>query len=172
MTPSQAGFLGYNTQGTTSQGKERNGAWSQCNTSVLPQAPLRRWEDHSENRREHCGSSAGGGARVETLESRSAIQRWNKNQPNWKTSRDFPGGPWWLRLRLPMQGVWVWSLIRMLRSHMPHSQKRKQTNHKTEAMLYYVQKQLLKYALKKGKNILYWPIWKKKLRKEWIYVCV
>ena len=28
-----------------------------------------------------------------------------------------------LRLCLPMQGVWVWSLVRELRSHMPCSQK-------------------------------------------------
>ena len=26
----------------------------------------------------------------------------------------------WLRLCLPVQGAWVWSLIRKLRSHMPH----------------------------------------------------
>ena len=28
-----------------------------------------------------------------------------------------------LRPRLPMQGVWVWSLVRVLRSHMPRDQK-------------------------------------------------
>ena len=27
---------------------------------------------------------------------------------------------WWLRPRLLMQGAWVWSLVRELRSHMPH----------------------------------------------------
>ena len=37
----------------------------------------------------------------------------------------------WLRLRLPMQGVWVQSLVGELRSHMPRGQ-RKQT--------YYIQK--------------------------------
>ena len=31
----------------------------------------------------------------------------------------------WLRLRLPMQGMWVRSLVGELRSHMPHSQKTK-----------------------------------------------
>ena len=31
----------------------------------------------------------------------------------------------WLRLRLPMQGVWVRSLVRELRSHMPCGQKTK-----------------------------------------------
>jgi len=31
----------------------------------------------------------------------------------------------WLRLHLPMQGVWVQSLVRELRSHMPEKQKRK-----------------------------------------------
>ena len=30
----------------------------------------------------------------------------------------------WLRLHLPMQGVWVRSLVRELRSHMPYSQKK------------------------------------------------
>ena len=29
----------------------------------------------------------------------------------------------WLRVWVPMQGVWVHSLVRELRSHMPHSQK-------------------------------------------------
>ena len=36
----------------------------------------------------------------------------------------------WLRLRLPMQGVRVWSLVGELRSHMPRGQKPK-----TEAVL-------------------------------------
>ena len=40
----------------------------------------------------------------------------------------------WLRLRLPIQGVWVRSLVRELRSHMRHSQKTKK-KHKTEAIL-------------------------------------
>ena len=31
----------------------------------------------------------------------------------------------WLRLCLPMQGVWVRTLVRELRSHMPRSQKTK-----------------------------------------------
>ena len=31
----------------------------------------------------------------------------------------------WLRFRLPMQGLWVPSPVRELRSHMPHSQKPK-----------------------------------------------
>ena len=31
----------------------------------------------------------------------------------------------WLRLRLPRQGVWVWSLVGELRSHMFHSQETK-----------------------------------------------
>ena len=34
----------------------------------------------------------------------------------------------WLRLRLPMQGVWVQSLVRELRSHMPQGQKTKTEN--------------------------------------------
>ena len=29
----------------------------------------------------------------------------------------------WLRLSLPMQGVWIRSLVRELRSHVPHGQK-------------------------------------------------
>ena len=31
-------------------------------------------------------------------------------------NKDFPDGPW-LRICLPMQGMWVWSLVRELRSH-------------------------------------------------------
>ena len=31
----------------------------------------------------------------------------------------------WLRLHLPMQGVWIWSLVGELRSHMSWSQKSK-----------------------------------------------
>ena len=41
------------------------------------------------------------------------------------------GLPWWssgLRFRLPMQGVQVCSLVRELRSHMPHGQKNKTEN--------------------------------------------
>ena len=38
-----------------------------------------------------------------------------------------------LRLPLPMQGVWVQSLVRELTSHMPYSQKIKK--HKAEAIL-------------------------------------
>ena len=32
--------------------------------------------------------------------------------------RDFPSGPW-LRIFLPVQWTWVWSLVQELRSHMP-----------------------------------------------------
>ena len=41
-----------------------------------------------------------------------------------------------VRLRLPMQGVRVRSLVRELRSHMPHGQKK--TKHKTEARTFLV----------------------------------
>ena len=34
----------------------------------------------------------------------------------------------WLRLHLPMQGVWVQSLVRELRHHMPHGQKQNRSN--------------------------------------------
>ena len=34
----------------------------------------------------------------------------------------------WLRLCLPMQEVWVQSLLKELRSHMPYSQKTKTEN--------------------------------------------
>ena len=37
----------------------------------------------------------------------------------------------WLRLCLPMQGVWVRSLVRQLGSHMPHSQKNQNIKQKT-----------------------------------------
>ena len=36
----------------------------------------------------------------------------------------------WLRLRLPMQGVWVQYLVRKLRSHVPHGQKSKNIKQK------------------------------------------
>ena len=36
----------------------------------------------------------------------------------------------WLQLRLPKQGVWARSLIRELRSHMPHSQKKQSIKQK------------------------------------------
>ena len=36
----------------------------------------------------------------------------------------------WLRLHLPMQGVWVQSLVAELRSHMPPGQKK--TEHKQQ----------------------------------------
>ena len=45
--------------------------------------------------------------------------------------KGFPGGPW-LRLHLPMQGVWVLDMVGELRPHMPFGQKR---NQKTEAVV-------------------------------------
>ena len=39
----------------------------------------------------------------------------------------------WLRLCLPMQGVWFPSLVEELRAHMPHEQKKNTL--KTEAIL-------------------------------------
>lgn len=41
---------------------------------------------------------------------------------------------WWLRLKLPMQGVQVWSLVRGLRSHS-HASGSKKQNIKPEAIL-------------------------------------
>ena len=38
--------------------------------------------------------------------------------------RDFPGGPM-VKTALPMQGPRVQSLVRELRSHMPHGQRKK-----------------------------------------------
>ena len=34
----------------------------------------------------------------------------------------------WLRLYLPMQGVWIWSLVGELRTHMPKKQEQKHKN--------------------------------------------
>ena len=34
---------------------------------------------------------------------------------------DFPGAPVRLKICLAMQGMWVWSSVRKLRSHMPWS---------------------------------------------------
>ena len=49
-----------------------------------------------------------------------------------KRKKEIKDCPWrtslmvqWLKLCLPMQGVWVPSLVRELRSHMPHSHKTK-----------------------------------------------
>ena len=47
-----------------------------------------------------------------------------KTAPPWRTSLVVQ----WLRLCLPMQGVWVWSLVWELSSHMPHDQKTKTQN--------------------------------------------
>ena len=46
-----------------------------------------------------------------------------------KMTRAFPGGPV-IKIHLPTQGMWVWFLVRELRSHMPCGQKQtnKQTN--------------------------------------------
>ena len=41
----------------------------------------------------------------------------------------------WLGLHLPTQGVQVQTLVRKLRSHMSHGQKKKNPKHKTEAIL-------------------------------------
>ena len=68
-----------------------------------------------------------------------------QEEPEW----DIPEGPW-LRLRLPMQGVRVWSLIRELRSHKPHSQKPK---HKTEANVVTKSIKTLKTVHIKKKNL-------------------
>ena len=43
----------------------------------------------------------------------------------------------WLGLHLPMQGVWVWSLVEELRSHTPQGQKkRKEKNQNTKQKQY------------------------------------
>ena len=56
------------------------------------------------------------------------------NQPKPVTLRTFTGtslAVQWLELHLPMQGVWIQSLVRELRSHIPRGQKTK--NCETEA---------------------------------------
>ena len=52
---------------------------------------------------------------------------WLSNYSQKYRSRDFPA-VWCLRLYLPMQGVWVWSLVGELTSHMPCIQKSKTKN--------------------------------------------
>ena len=52
----------------------------------------------------------------------------------------------WLGLHLPMQGVWVQSLIWELRSHVPHVQK---PNQKAEAILEEIQWRLQKWSVPK-----------------------
>ena len=54
---------------------------------------------------------------------KQVTQKIEENQltnPNKDEPRDLPGMSSVLRLHLPMQGVWVWSLVE---SHMPHGQK-------------------------------------------------
>ena len=62
------------------------------------------------------------------------------NQEKPVTLRTFTGtslAVQWLELHLPMQGVWIQSLARELRSHIPHGQKTK--NHETEAIWQHIQ---------------------------------
>ena len=66
-------------------------------------------------------------AQLALLGGGNAKKNWFKNR--WAGTSLVVQG---LRLCLPMQKVWVQSLIRELRSHMPSSQKPK---HKTEAVL-------------------------------------
>lgn len=62
-----------------------------------------------------------------TLNSRNGKTPDNYNFP--RASLVF----WWLRLCLKMQGLWLWSLVGKLRSHMPPGQKK--PTHETEAIL-------------------------------------
>ena len=55
-----------------------------------------------------------------------------------------------LRLRLPLQRVQVWSLVREQRSHKLQGQKRKNNHHKTEAYCNKFNKDFLKIYLKKS----------------------
>ena len=70
----------------------------------------------------------------------------------------------WLRLRLPMQGVWVQSLVGELGSHMPHGQK-KQTNIKNPIK----QKQHCTNSIKTLKMVHIKKILKKKLKMQLPY---
>ena len=43
----------------------------------------------------------------------------------------------WLKLCLPVQRAWFWSLVRELRSHMPHGQKKPKTEQNIKHRQYY-----------------------------------
>ena len=67
-----------------------------------------------------------------------------------------------LRLHLPMQGVGVQSLVRELRSHMPHSQKKKKTRsnivtHSIRLLKNGPHQKILQKK-KKKKNCIYWNV--------------
>ena len=47
---------------------------------------------------------------------------------NLKANRDFPGGLWLGFCRLPMQAMWVRSLVRELKSHIPQLRLDSQIN--------------------------------------------
>ena len=50
---------------------------------------------------------------------------WSTKLHYWKTALKLNGQTslvvYWLRIHLPVQRMWVWFLVRELRSHMPHS---------------------------------------------------
>ena len=69
----------------------------------------------------------------------------------------------WLGLHLPMQGVWVWSLVEELRSHMPHGQKKEKKKNQNIKQKRYCNK--FNKDLKKMVNIKKKPL-EKKRKKE------
>ena len=70
----------------------------------------------------------------------------DKNLPG----KELPGGPRWLRLHLPMQVVWVWSVVGEISSHTLHGQKNQNTKQK-------------KYCNKYNKDFKNGPHQKKKI---------
>ena len=61
------------------------------------------------------------------LRGEITIRRWGRSSWTLWSQQKWSGGMTlvvhWLRLRLPMQGVWIRSLIKGLRSHTPRGQK-------------------------------------------------
>ena len=44
-----------------------------------------------------------------------------RQHTQWHCENTHEGLPWWLRIRLPVQGTWVQSLVRQLSSPRPHA---------------------------------------------------
>ena len=76
--------------------------------------------------------------------------------------RDFPGAPV-VKTVLPMQGVWVRSLVRELRSHMPHGKKQ---NTKQKQYCNKFNKDFKKVRIKKKTNKKTNDVWRDKRRRS------
>ena len=60
----------------------------------------------------------------------------------------------WLRLCLPMQGVWIWFLVWELKYHVPCAQKKKTTTTTTKHEKKEEEEAIVKYSIKTFKMVL------------------